>query len=111
MKNLLRTRFSVLLFLSLLWSAAFAFARAPDTTGPYKVVMEMDPSLPDHTIFRPENLSSVKGKLPIVAVAHGACYDVGNFSSRYAYEIGSSDSWSWQTGRSVRNWRPQRASW
>jgi para-nitrobenzyl esterase len=64
-------------------------SQAPDTTGPYKVVMEMDPSLPDHTIFRPENLSDVKGKLPVVAVAHGGCYDVGNFSSRYTYEIAS----------------------
>ena len=63
--------------------------KAPDTTGPYKVVMEMDPSLPDHTIFRPQNLSKVKGKLPVVAVAHGGCYDVGNFSSRYTYEIAS----------------------
>jgi chemotaxis response regulator CheB len=27
--------------------------------------------------------------LLIVAVAHGGCYDVGNFSSRYAYEIAS----------------------
>ncbi len=63
--------------------------QAPDTTGPYKVVMEMDPSLPDHTIFRPEDLSKVKGKLPVVAVAHGACYDIGNFSSRYTYEIAS----------------------
>ncbi|NLD36654.1 MAG: carboxylesterase family protein [Desulfatiglans sp.] len=60
-----------------------------DTTGPYKVLMEMDPSLPGHTIFRPENLSEVKGKLPVVAVAHGGCYDVGNFSSSYTYEIAS----------------------
>ena len=66
-----------------------ASAEEPDTTGPYKVVMEMDPSLPDHTIFRPQNLSDVKGKLPIVAVAHGGCYDVGNFSSRYTCEIAS----------------------
>jgi para-nitrobenzyl esterase len=63
--------------------------KAPDTTGPYRVVMEMDPSLPGHTIFRPENISDVEGKLPIVAVAHGGCYDVGNFSSRYTYEIAS----------------------
>ena len=66
-----------------------ASAEEPDTTGPYKVVMEMDPSLPDHTIFRPQNLSDVGGKLPIVAVAHGGCYDVGNFSSRYTCEIAS----------------------
>ncbi len=66
-----------------------ALADNPDTTGPYRVVMEMDPSLPDHTIFRPQNLSDVEGKLPIVAVAHGGCYDVGNFSSRYTCEIAS----------------------
>jgi dienelactone hydrolase len=66
-----------------------ALADNPDTTGPYRVVMEMDTSLPDHTIFRPRNLSDVEGKLPIVAVAHGGCYDVGNFSSRYTYEIAS----------------------
>ena len=66
-----------------------ASAEEPDTTGPYKVVMEMDPSLPNHTIFRPQNLSDVGGKLPIVAVAHGGCYDVGNFSSRYTCEIAS----------------------
>ncbi len=66
-----------------------ASAYETDTTGPYKVVMEMEPSLPDHTIFRPQNLSEVKGKLPVVAVAHGGCYDVGNFSSRYTYEIAS----------------------
>jgi hypothetical protein len=52
-----------------------AFAQAPDTTGPCKIVMEMDPSLPDHTIFRPDNLSSIKIKLPIVAVAHGGTFE------------------------------------
>jgi hypothetical protein len=26
---------------------------APETTGPYKVVMEMDPSLPEHTVYAP----------------------------------------------------------
>lgn len=37
---------------------------APETTGPYTVVMEMDPSLPEHTVYRPEQVNRVKGKLP-----------------------------------------------
>ena len=68
---------------------AEALNRYPDTTGPYNVVMETDATLPGHTIFRPIDPSVVKGKLPVLAIAHGGCYDVGNFSSRYAYEIAS----------------------
>ncbi len=68
---------------------AGAVNRYPDTTGPYNVVMNTDKSLPGHTIFRPVDPAVIKGKLPVVAVAHGGCYDVGNFSSRYSYEIAS----------------------
>ena len=85
-----------IIFTTALITALFAITvqteavnRYPDTTGPYNVVMEKDESLPGYTIFRPVDLSAVKGKLPVVAVAHGGCYDVGNFSSRYAYEIAS----------------------
>jgi hypothetical protein len=36
-------------------------------SGPYKAVMEMDAGLPDHTIYRPDNLSDLNGvSLPIV---------------------------------------------
>jgi hypothetical protein len=38
--------------------------QAPGTTpgpGPYKAVMEMDAGLPDHTIYRPDNLSELNG--------------------------------------------------
>jgi enterochelin esterase-like enzyme len=40
-------------------------------TGPYKVVMEVDESLPDHTIYRPADLSAFpeKGKLPIIVMS------------------------------------------
>ena len=91
MQNQLTKFFTLLAITILLGFACLnkASAEEPDTTGPYKVVMEMDPSLPNHTIFRPQNLSDVGGKLPIVAVAHGGCYDVGNFSSRYTCEIAS----------------------
>jgi dienelactone hydrolase len=91
LQKLLKGLFTLLLIITLpgFADSRRASAGGPDTTGPYRVVMEMDPSLPDHTIFRPQNISRVKGKLPVVAVAHGGCYDVGNFSSRYTYEIAS----------------------
>ena len=47
-------------------------------TGPYKVVMEVDPTCPDHTIYRPEDLSKfgAKNKLPIIVMSGPGCdYD------------------------------------
>ena len=62
---------------------------APETTGPYKVVMEMDPSLPEHTVYRPEQVRSVKGKLPVVAYGNGACANAGNAFENYLAEVAS----------------------
>lgn len=44
-------------------------------TGPFHALMISDPSLPTHTIFRPEDLSpfGAKEKLPIIAWGNGAC--------------------------------------
>ena len=47
-------------------------------SGPYKAVMERRPGLPTHTIYRPADLAAVKGRLPIVAWAEGACANEGN---------------------------------
>ena len=47
-------------------------------TGPYKVVMEVDETCPDHTIYRPEDLSkfSAKNPLPIIVMSGPGCdYD------------------------------------
>lgn len=47
-------------------------------TGPYAVVMEVDPTCPDHTIYRPSDLSkfSAKNPLPIVVMSGPGCdYD------------------------------------
>ncbi len=60
-----------------------------DTTGPYKVLMEEDPSLPGFTTYHPENVADVKGKLPIVAWANGGCMNSGNFAEPYLSEIAS----------------------
>ncbi len=47
-------------------------------TGPYKVVMEVDETCPDHTIYRPADLSKfgAKNKLPIIVMSGPGCdYD------------------------------------
>ena len=47
-------------------------------TGPYKVVMEVDGTCPDHTIYRPEDLSkfSAKNPLPVIVMSGPGCdYD------------------------------------
>jgi hypothetical protein len=44
-------------------------------TGPFSAIMETDPTLPTHTVFRPQNLYPFgEGeKLPIIAWGNGAC--------------------------------------
>lgn len=44
-------------------------------TGKYPAIMESDPSLPSHTVFRPQDLSKFgqNEKLPIIAWGNGAC--------------------------------------
>ena len=57
--------------------------------GPYRAVMLSDPGLPTHTLYRPDNLKAVKGKLPIVAWGNGACVNVGNRFRYFLTEIAS----------------------
>jgi hypothetical protein len=64
--------------------------RATPGSGPYKAVMEMDAGLPDHTIYRPDNLSDLNGvSLPIVIWGNGACVNVGNAFSSFLMDISS----------------------
>lgn len=66
-------------------------ATPPSTgSGPYKAVMEMDAGLPDHTIYRPEDLSTLGGaRLPIVLWGNGACANTGNLFQPFLTEISS----------------------
>lgn len=60
-------------------------------TGPYKVVMEVDPSLPLHTIYHPADLSAfpAKDKLPIIVTSGPGCnFDGDSFRPFYS-EIAS----------------------
>jgi dienelactone hydrolase len=60
-----------------------------EVTGPYQVVMEEEPTLPNHTVYRPADLKQAKGKLPVVVWGNGACSNAGNAFERYLSEIAS----------------------
>lgn len=65
----------------------------PDTpvgSGPYKAIIEQDPGLPDHTIYRPADLRALGSrKLPIVAWGNGGCADNGTAFRWFLSEIAS----------------------
>jgi hypothetical protein len=66
--------------------------KVPDTPGdgPYPAVIETDPSLPNHVIYRPANLAPFEGgKLPVVAWGNGACVDDGAAHRFHLAEIAS----------------------
>jgi len=69
-----------------------AYAKMPDTegTGAYPAMKEEDPSLPDHVVYRPKDLSKVgQGALGIVGWGNGACSKDGAGSRLYLAEIAS----------------------
>jgi dienelactone hydrolase len=74
---------SALIFLaSCLW--------AQDGTDPFPAVMEQDPGLPTHTIYRPKDLAGLGGqKLPIIAWGNGACVNNGSSYKAFLTEIAS----------------------
>ena len=59
--------------------------------GPYQVTIESDPSLPTHTIYRPTDLSSFKGKkaLPIISWGNGACANAGTLFQVFLTQVAS----------------------
>ena len=65
-------------------------AATPIGDGAYKAIMEADPGLPTHTIYRPADLAAIgKQKLPIVAWGNGACANDGNRFRWFLSEIAS----------------------
>jgi hypothetical protein len=51
------------------------------------VVIEEDPGLPNHTIYRPADLASVEGSLPIVLWGEGGCIAPGATYQNFLGEI------------------------
>lgn len=67
--------------------ASAALAGEP-ASPPYQAVMESDPSLPSHTIYRPADLAVVgRTKLPILAWANGACANEGDAFAKFLTQI------------------------
>jgi hypothetical protein len=65
-------------------------AATPLGTGPFKAIMEVDPTLAKHTVYRPNDMSAVgSSKLPIMAWGNGACSDNGNSFRVFLTEIAS----------------------
>lgn len=92
--------------LVLLWGAGFAQtppaaqpapevppvlpANTPLGMGPFKSIMEVDPALAKHTVYRPDDMSRVGStRLPILAWGNGACAADGNAFRLYLTEIAS----------------------
>lgn len=78
--------------LALAWfeaGQAFAQTALAGTSGPYAAVMEMDPTLPDHTVYRPADLPQVEGRLPVVSFGNGGCINIGSLYQTLLGEIAS----------------------
>ena len=59
-------------------------------TGPFPAILEQDPSLMSHTVYRPQDLSKLQGrKLPIIAWGNGACVNNGLAHRNFLMEIAS----------------------
>lgn len=67
--------------------AGFSFGQ--EGTGPYPAIYESDPGLPTHTVYRPESIATVKGKLPLIVWGNGACANNGLAHKNYLQEIAS----------------------
>jgi dienelactone hydrolase len=65
-------------------------ASTPLGTGPFKAIMEVDPTLAKHTVYRPNDMSVVgSARLPIMAWGNGACSADGNSFRLFLTEIAS----------------------
>jgi len=62
-------------------------ADTPIGSGPYKAVMEVDPTLPTHTLYH--SADAVPGKMPIVVWGNGACVNAGNSFRWFLSDIAS----------------------
>src|SRR5690349_8882844 len=62
----------------------------PRGSGRFPAVMEADPGLVTHTVYRPAELAALgQEKLPVLAFANGGCVNVGNRFRYFLSEIAS----------------------
>ena len=60
-------------------------------TGPFKAIVTSDSTMPNYTIYRPENLSeaSKESKIPVILFANGACFNSSKAYINFLSEIAS----------------------
>ena len=80
-------------------------------TGSYKVIMEVDETLPNHTIYRPESLKNFpkKDHLPVVIMSGPGCNTDGDFYRPFWTEIASYGYIVFAVGRPIGNGHFPRA--
>ncbi|MGH9593135.1 MAG: alpha/beta hydrolase [Bryobacteraceae bacterium] len=65
-------------------------ALGQEGTGPFPAILEQDPGLATHTVYRPQDLSKLKRqKLPIIAWGEGGCANNGLAHRNFLVEIAS----------------------
>jgi len=63
---------------------------AVPTSGPFAITMEMDATLPGHTVYRPSALPDVKAaQLPVIAFGNGGCLNDGSLYQNLLGELAS----------------------
>jgi dienelactone hydrolase len=81
-----RTIFATLLITATVW----AQNGSSQGTGPFPALMEQDPGLSTHTVYRPQDMSKLNGqKLPVLAWGNGACVNAGDSFKNFLTEIAS----------------------
>lgn len=58
-------------------------------SGPYAAIKAVDPAFPDHVIYRPKSLASVKRKLPVLLWGNGGCRGDGASARLFLEEMAS----------------------
>ncbi|MBN2337726.1 MAG: alpha/beta hydrolase [Acidobacteria bacterium] len=69
-----------------------AFAQAPPAgSGPYPAIIEGDPGLPGHTIYRPADLGPFgpQNPLPVMAWGNGGCANSSQMHAPFLVEVAS----------------------
>ncbi|MGN6208930.1 hypothetical protein [Asticcacaulis sp.] len=88
MRTKLKKAFGLLCGLAMVSVAGNALAG--EGTGAYPAVFEEDAGLPDHVVYRPENLAAVKdGALGVYVFGNGGCSTDGTSSRNHLLEIAS----------------------
>ncbi|MGN6363157.1 hypothetical protein [Asticcacaulis taihuensis] len=78
------------LLVGLAFAAVAVNALAGEGTGAFPAVFEEDAGLPDHVVYRPENLAAVKdGALGVYVFGNGGCSTDGTSSRNHLLEIAS----------------------